>query len=191
LCSTVGMMNNLILPAGVRKRALDPPIGVADIIGDRSEQLKHREPSVENTGVVHGKRTVRSESVAKCLSSMRISGADTVMRDLAESIYRSRRIEPLGKSRNRQFSLPPATHSYGKPLRVDESISDVIHGCGDHENKSIHELYKKSHHAYHPGERVDRKYTWPKEITQDFQFGSRDTKSESASLALRWKGEVK
>lgn len=181
-------MDRLILPAGVRKHAGEQGVTMAILLrgfNDDTSISKNRCLVVEPP--VHGKPTQRSESVAGCISAMRVGKSEAKIREFVESsVYRSRVTAPLGKSQRREFSLPPPQHSYGKALKNDGSISDAFAGSSDRENHIIHELYKKSHHAFYPGEQIDRKYNWPKAITHNFEFGARDTKSEPINLSLKW-----
>ena len=179
-------MQAFIPPAGVRRVSHEPAL---------AEILRHpTSPRIDRVvkpsscdATTYGKPTVKSESVGKCFTCMRVTGLEAKKREFVEqAVYRSRISEPLGKTRQSRFTLPPTDHAFGKPLTFDGSIRDILTGERYSENKFIHELYKKSHHAFYPGEQIDRKYQWPAEVKSDFQFGVREKRSEPAGSVLRW-----
>lgn len=124
--------------------------------------------------IVHGKSTIKSESVAKCFNSMKKVGVDEFIRNRNEQIYKSNKLEPLGKSQLRNYSIPLPDHSYGKKCArgVQETVNDVLHPSFD---MIVTPKSKPS-------------YVWPASVDSQFAFGYKDKqmKSDRIENALHW-----
>lgn len=182
------MKLELIIPAGQRKKQQD--YGIAEIFNappDRVTEQRSGHHFVE--AVTHGRKTEKNASVATCFESMRVEGFQRKINEIAESVYRSKRMEPLGKGRVWDFTLPERAHAYGKPQRSESSVVDVFAAESHADTRQVHDLYKKSHHDFYPGERVNRKYEWPPGVNDSFAFGLRETRTGSVSDSLKWDSE--
>lgn len=124
--------------------------------------------------IVHGKSTIKSESVAKCFNSMKKVGVDEIIRNRNEQIYKSNKLEPLGKSQIRNYSIPPPDHLYGKKCvrGVEGTVSDVFRPSFD---MIVTPKSKPS-------------YVWPASVDSQFAFGFRDkqTNIDRIENALKW-----
>ena len=124
--------------------------------------------------IVHGKSTIKSESVAKCFNSMKKVGVDEIIRNRNEQIYKSNKLEPLGKSQIRNYSIPLPDHLYGKKCirGVEGTVSDVLHPSFD---MIVTPKSKPS-------------YVWPASVDSQFAFGFRDkqTNIDRIENALKW-----
>lgn len=179
------MKLELIIPAGQRKKQQD--YGIAEIFNSPPDRVTE-----ESNGhhvaeaMTHGRRTEKNASVATCFESMRVEGFQRKINDIAESIYRSKQREPLGKGRVWNFTLPEKTHAYGKSQPVESSVAHVFAAETHADTRKVHDLYKKSHHDFYPGEQVNRKYDWPPGVDNSFAFGLRETRTGSVSDSLKW-----
>ncbi len=185
-CSASKMNLELVTPAGQRK--IDPNRGsMAEIFQSPNAKIAaSTEKQSEANYKVHGRKTVSSGSVAKCMEAMRVDGFQRKLNDIAESIYKSRQTEPLGKSRKWDYTLPDPQHAYGNPQRRGGSVSDMFSTDGKPETRQVHALYSKSHHDFYPGEQINRMYAWPKQVSQDFSFGMREDRKGTVADAFKW-----
>ena len=81
-----------------------------------------------------------------------------------ESIYESRRREPLGKPYSRGHVLPAQTKepkfSFGVTSRSSESAKNLIYPLPTVDESAFTDQYIRSHGSWRPGEQKDRKYAW-------------------------------
>lgn len=150
-----------------------------------SVSSKPLKSSKSNEDIVHGITTAKSESVQKCFSAMKSTPFKATVKEIEERIYRSNKFEPLGRAKFSGNPLPDGSHVYGKAAKSDGSAAEVFKALPS-EAHEAHELYKRTHHDYDPGERLNRQYMWPSNVGSDFTFGTREERSEPASLALNW-----
>jgi hypothetical protein len=134
--------------------------------------------------MTHGRKSERSESVATCLAAMRKSALEGKLQEIQESIYRSRRTQPVGKGRTCPFR--PMDHVFGKKLESMGSVRDLFRSRDGDDDRRSHQLYRKTHHSYYPGEQMDRNYVWPDAISSNFAFGLVEKKSDSITTSIKW-----
>jgi hypothetical protein len=81
-----------------------------------------------------------------------------------ESIYDSRRREPLGKPYSRGHMLPPETQrtdfSFGVKASASESAKNLIYPAPATNEDQFSDQYTRSHGSYGPGEQRNRNYAW-------------------------------
>jgi len=91
-----------------------------------------------------------------------------------ESVYKSIKTQPLGKSYVRGHPLPERTldsgFSFGKPSVTSAAAKPLIYPPVTEDEKESQAQYVKSHGSYLPGEQKRRDYTW-KIDTSAHRFG--------------------
>ncbi|GJQ86612.1 hypothetical protein Trydic_g7844 [Trypoxylus dichotomus] len=95
---------------------------------------------------------------------------ETVINDLRETTYQSHWNQELGKSRDPNGAFPKGfdveNFTFGFPTKREYGVAELINPRKSHlevllESQEGHELYRKSHNDYNPGERVERGYLKP------------------------------
>ena len=125
---------------------------------------------------IHGKPTVKSESVARCFKSQRKTTLESFLADRAEQIYWSRKHEPIGRGLVRGYTLPPACHMYGKPCERGLQVGDILSEASD----------TNSCTGLDVGKQCSRDYIWPSQVDAGFTFGQKEHRHGSAAEALDW-----
>lgn len=123
-----------------------------------------------------GRPTPRSISAAAVMRPIVVESG--WLQPRLEEIYESSRREPLGRSYSRGHVLPKQTASpefhFGTASAgffPGQTGKDAISPLEVPDDAAAHDLYVKSHQSFEPGERVNRRYAWPSEISADFAFG--------------------
>jgi hypothetical protein len=103
-------------------------------------------------------------------------GVGDFVKQLKETKYDSLKREPLARTIDRSYILPPQAQSadfkYGVPTEQNKyGVKDTIYsGENMPEPEEVRLQYLKSHKDYDPGEQKQRPYNWPVDPT-DFRFG--------------------
>ncbi|CAM9928824.1 unnamed protein product, partial [Choristocarpus tenellus] len=105
-------------------------------------------------------------------------GADTDMNRLklgmAETVYRSSKREPLGRSYLRGHQLPEkvmdSEFAFGEPSNKSQGAKTLIYPRPTEEQMKGLDLYRRSHSSYPPGEQRRREYKWDIDI-RSHKFG--------------------
>jgi hypothetical protein len=182
------MMTHLLRPAGLRADSFGETAALAlTFEAPKESRSPVRNPTVPD--ITFGRQTQKSESVGKCFDAMKKCGISKLLSDKAEHVYKSNKIEPLGKGRTRGHSLPPPGHTFGKPPQTrDCSTAEVIFPSNPAGTLETPTVYKRTHHSFDPGEQVRRSYVFPSEVQRsDFLFGRREAACTTpVQEALRW-----
>ena len=87
--------------------------------------------------------------------------------DIKENKYASHQREPLGQGFTRSYQWPEKCDEgkivFGVPTTGLESAKEMIYPMGGahvSEDKEVHDMYKKTHGNYNPGEQKARNYEW-------------------------------
>lgn len=135
----------------------------------------------------HGKPSSRSMSVGALLQA---PVQWESLQERKEAIYESHKREPLGRVPKLGRTLPAHMNEpgfrFGRETKAHHHHSsqngrDVIAPESwqvQVESPETHEQYVRSHYAFAPGERVERRYEWPSHVSEDpmFRFGHAATR---------------
>mmetsp|Transcript_5153 Transcript_5153/g.12362 ORF Transcript_5153/g.12362 Transcript_5153/m.12362 type:complete len:466 (+) Transcript_5153:87-1484(+) len=144
-------------------------------------------------------RSMPGDTVAGTVKANQLMGIAEYLSSRGEAIYKSTRLEPLGKSYLRGFNLPamedPSFTGFGMGSSKLEGVKDVITPRESlKEPDSVRSMYKKTHAAFDPGEAYTREYAWPDSISGNphFRFGSgaMSRAANGVKVALNMEGEV-
>jgi len=142
----------------------------------------------------YGIRGIKGSTVDDAMKAGQRVGMAEYKNSVAEQKYESTRREPLGKSYIRGHELKMLPEGYGNPSGIPEDAKKVIFPIDQpvDNGDDAHELYKKTHNTYKPGERITREYNWPSEVHgQNFRFGIRQVgHAEGAGMRLAVNGDV-
>ena len=123
------------------------------------------DPAPFPKGYSYGKSTYTSEHVGQVVKAQNLSGLADKFNDIKEDKYASHQREPLGKGFTRSYQWPEKTQSgaiaCGVPTSGLESAKEMIYPMGGAhvtDDKEVHEMYKKTHGNYDPGEQKQRNY---------------------------------
>lgn len=103
-------------------------------------------------------------------------GVQGFVNDIHEQKYASFNKEPLGRTIDRKYNMPPPVTSsdfkFGLPTEKNQfDVKETIYsGENMPEGEEVRQLYLKSHQDYDPGEQKKRPYDW-KVDPSDFRFG--------------------
>ena len=110
-------------------------------------------------GYSYGKPTYISEHVGQVVKAQNLSGLADKFNDIKEDKYASHQREPLGKGFTRSYQWPDKTGqgtiAFGVPTSGLESAKEMIYPMGGayiSKDPEVHEMYKKTHGNYDPGE---------------------------------------
>lgn len=142
----------------------------------RTHWGKSADEKVENS-MIHGVQTGKSVEVKDLINPpMRNLFRDIKLAD-AESIYKSKRMAPLGKVPAPIATVPQrlVTGGFGKPTERSGNAGTTVNPPKKaeqvyREDREGHDLYKKTHNDYFVGEQIDRNYLG-KWQTSDTVFG--------------------
>jgi hypothetical protein len=138
----------------------------------------------------HGLVSLKGETTEKALKAGMRSGVDEYLESFKERVYRSVKMEPLGKPFVRAFDIPEGVVAGGLTRSVSLSAKESLfprHPVRDSE--ADHERYVVTHASYAPGEQIGRNYAWPAEVASNssFAFGQPNERSKGgAKDALTW-----
>jgi len=141
-----------------------------------------KDAKVPDAGDGYGIKSVKGEDVAQNFQSGQQLGIAAYVISRGEAIYNSTIHEPLGKSYLRGHSLPAETHhpdfdGFGKKIPMTHRAKETIFPRDSvPESESSKDMYKKTHGDYEPGETVNRRYKYPKAVTENphFMYGATD-----------------
>eukprot|EP00439_Symbiodinium_sp_Y106_P000074 s404_g1.t1 len=121
----------------------------------------------------YGIRGQKGASTEDTMKAGLLMGVAAYQNEVAESIYESRKKEPLGKPFHRGHSLKMLPEGYGNPSGVPIAGKDVIYCVGLEPDTEAHrQMYRYTHNNFNPGERIARNYRWPDETRNEkFRFG--------------------
>jgi len=147
------------------------------------------------SGMRKKKPGTEGDSVAQTFSAGHKTGIALYLNQVGERVYKSTKEEPLGQPFTRGHVLPeylndPEWVGFGRASEGnDNTAKDAIFPRGiKKDTKEIHEMYKKTHGNYFPGEAHVRHYNWPKMVADDplFRFGRSDkTDMRGAGLGAK------
>jgi len=121
--------------------------------------------------MIHGVQTMASDKVKDLINPPMQSLFQDVKLTDAESIYKSKRMAPLGKVPAPIATVPQklVTGGFGKPTERSGNAGTTVNPQKSAETVHIedcegHDLYKKTHNDYFVGEQIDRNYSgnWSK-----------------------------
>jgi len=91
-----------------------------------------------------------------------------------ESIYKSSKREPLGKSSSRDVKLPERVlnpgYRFGVPSDTSASGKNLLYPAVDGDSNEFHDQYIRSHGSFAPGEQRRRNYNWDLDL-KSHSFG--------------------
>ncbi|CAK9028341.1 unnamed protein product [Durusdinium trenchii] len=121
----------------------------------------------------YGIRGQKGASTEDTMKAGLLLGVAAYQNEVAESIYESRKKEPLGRPWNRGHAIKMLPEGFGNPSGEPQNGKEVIYGIHQPPDKEEHRLlYKYTHNNFNPGERIERKYRWPAETKDSrFRFG--------------------
>ena len=139
----------------------------------------------------YGKSTYESEHVGEVVKAQNLAGLADKFNDIKENQYASKLKEPLGKGFSRAYDWPDkcsqGSINFGVPTAGLENAKDMLYPMGGaeaYEDKATHELYRKTHGNYAPGEQKLRDYDW-KFDPQGHSFGYAEKRVlNGAAMAL-------
>ncbi|CAD7963089.1 unnamed protein product [Amoebophrya sp. A25] len=145
----------------------------------------------------YGMHSDKGETVARTFKDGLLLGIAEYNNKCAETVYKSTKMEPLGKTFVRGHVLPPETkaptfNGFGKASADRQDGKLVIFPRGMMPDSKEHvEMYRFTHGNYGAGEQADRKYEWPEAAkNRDFRFGAteKDAGGEQGGVpgALWW-----
>ncbi|CAK9027095.1 unnamed protein product [Durusdinium trenchii] len=139
----------------------------------------------------YGIRGQKGASTEDTMKAGLLLGVAAYQNEVAESIYESRKKEPLGRPWNRGHAIKMLPEGFGNPSGEPQNGKEVIYGIHQPPDKEEHRLlYKYTHNNFNPGERIERKYRWPAETKDSrFRFGhglGQAQEGAGARLALNW-----
>jgi len=146
----------------------------------------------------YGIHSDKGETVERTFRDGLLLGIAEYKNRCAESVYKSTKMEPLGKTFVRGHELPGLTRNadfvgFGKEsLGSDEDGKEIIFPRGvQPDSKEVIEMYRFTHGNYGPGEQANRNYNWPTAAKDpDFRYGVTDKdmggESGGAKGALDW-----
>ena len=115
----------------------------------------------------YGKTTFGSEHVAGVIKAQNMAGLADKFNDIMEDKYASHMREPLGKGFSRKYDWPEkcadGNIKFGIPSTGLESAKEMLYPLGGafvSDDAQVHEMYKKTHGNYDPGEQKLRDYKW-------------------------------
>lgn len=108
-----------------------------------------------------------------------LSDVEMYMTDRAESIYRTVKEEPLGKTFSRGYSFPERVMDpqfrFGVTTATSEESKEVIYPKNAIQNdEHSQKLYRRTHGSFESGEQESRDYDWARTQVKDpheFRFG--------------------
>lgn len=111
-----------------------------------------------------GKTTTHSDHVPDVLAHGPQTTMQEYLNDRKESIYRSVRTEPLGKSFQRGTELKNGcddiNFAFGVGSNKSDSAKTMIYPQTNDDEDDAHAQYVKSHNSYYAGEQRKRDYSW-------------------------------
>lgn len=130
----------------------------------RTHWGKSADEKVENS-MIHGVQTVSSVKVKDLINPEMANLFDDVKLADAESIYKSKRMAPLGKVPAPIAPVPRRLicGGFGKPTERSGNAGTTVNPPKKaetvyEEDREGHDLYKKTHNDYFVGEQIDRNY---------------------------------
>eukprot|EP00913_Durusdinium_trenchii_P034413 g32194.t1 len=135
--------------------------------------LKDQLLPAEDADFRYGIRGQKGASTEDTMKAGLLLGVAAYQNEVAESIYESRKKEPLGRPWNRGHAIKMLPEGFGNPSGEPQNGKEVIYGIHQPPDKEEHRLlYKYTHNNFNPGERIERKYRWPAETKDSrFRFG--------------------
>lgn len=104
---------------------------------------------------------------------------------VAERIYESNKKEPLAKPYTRGHTLKMLPEGFGNPSGEFTDGKFVIFPVEmKPDSEEARQLYRRTHHNYLPGERINRNYNFPEETKgENFRFGKDNYQSAEGAGA--------
>eukprot|EP00747_Dinoflagellata_sp_TGD_P161779 gnl/TRDRNA2_/TRDRNA2_178668_c0_seq1.p1 gnl/TRDRNA2_/TRDRNA2_178668_c0~~gnl/TRDRNA2_/TRDRNA2_178668_c0_seq1.p1 ORF type:complete len:561 (-),score=109.49 gnl/TRDRNA2_/TRDRNA2_178668_c0_seq1:120-1694(-) len=163
-------------------------------------ERKFRKPAIPGEVTVHhglkqqklphadfryGARSVTGQSAEATLQAGLKMGIEEYKQSVKERVYKSTKMEPLGKAFIRGHTLHMLPQGFGNPSGEPEDCKKVIFPVDRpiKDSEEARQQYLKTHQSWDPGEQMDRKYNWPEESKGDFfrfGIGSVDTVKDGA-----------
>lgn len=139
-----------------------------------------------------GSGTAGSEHVPDVLAHGPQTGMQEYLHARKEAVYRSNKLEPLGKAMSHGHELPERMKAvdfrFGIKSDTSESAKSMIAPVPEAETEEQRALYKRSHRSYEPGEQRTRGYRIPGvRDVREMTFGlgqGKPPEGRAAALAL-------
>ena len=130
----------------------------------------------------YGRPKLVSDHVNEVIRAQNLTGLADKFNDTLESIYDTKKREPLGKSYCRNYNWPEAAEggktTFGLPTKDIINAKELIYPAGGaaDEQPDFAAMYKRTHSNYYPGEQRNREYDWNANPTingrpQTYSFG--------------------
>jgi len=142
----------------------------------------------------YGVRGCKGQSTEDCMKAGQLFGVAEYKNSVAERIYESNKKEPLAKPYTRGHNLKMLPEGFGNPSGEFTDGKFVIFPVEmKPDSEEARQLYKRTHHNYLPGERINRNYNFPEETKgENFRFGKDNFQSAEgvgAKAALSMQNE--
>ncbi|CAE8612967.1 unnamed protein product, partial [Polarella glacialis] len=141
----------------------------------------------------YGIRGIKGQTTEGTLKAGLLLGVADYKNTCAETVYESRKKEPLGKSWDRGHKIKMDPMGYGLSSGTPQDGKAVIFPVSmKSDTEEVRLQYKRTHNSYNPGERIERDYTWPEEAKEKtFRFGKADAGGQAiegagAKSVLNW-----
>jgi hypothetical protein len=116
----------------------------------------------------YGKETYTSEHVNEVIKAQDMRGMQDKFNDIMESKYASHVREPLGQSYQRGYNWPKekindqSTHTFGVHTKGLMNAKEILYPKGNpaDNDPKFHDMYKRTHGNFDPGEQKKREYDW-------------------------------
>lgn len=150
----------------------------------------------------HGVRSVSSLNAKELVSPELTTKFQDALLQKKESIYHSRKDQPLGKARDLSSCVPHGLDklntTFGKPTTFTGTAAECVNPNKtveeiEEETNKFHDLYVASHLDYRVGELPNRKYDWSK-FPKESTFGlptPHTNNGEPTKRSLKWIHETK
>lgn len=137
----------------------------------------------------YGVRTIKGVSTEDSMKAGQLVGVAEYKNSCKEQIYDSLKREPLGKPYNRGHELQMHPDGFGVKSGEPVNSKKIIYPTDNpHPDEASRIQYRKTHNNYHPGERIERNYTWPEATNEmGFRYGAMSANAvegAGAKLAL-------
>lgn len=134
--------------------------------GLKDQKLPHEE-------FRYGIRSESGVSAEKTMKAGQVTGVAEYKQSVAERVYESTKMEPLGKPHIRGHTIKMLPEGFGNHSGIPVNGKDILYPVDvKDDSEEMKAMYRFTHGSFAPGEQANRKYTLPDVAKhQHFRYG--------------------